>query len=91
MTGYGYSLVVQNDPDPVHTYTRRTITEIYLPIYYIAINSEGYCFQCEKERSVDYMEIDVPDDLAKRCFNYVKYNVKDNILYYFAELKVDVK
>jgi hypothetical protein len=78
MKAYLYSVTVQDDP--VHSYTRRILKEIYVPEMKYAFNSEFYIFACDKPRVPDYQEIDIDNWEASFLLNYVKVSETKNKL-----------
>lgn len=99
MKALKYKITVQDDP--VHSYTKRTIQEIWIPEYNICFNEEGYVFRSDEPRNKKNKKVNIPKDAVRRIeiFEKHKENVKkvikeifdgtykerENITLYFSE------
>lgn len=82
-----YKIDVQDDP--VHSYTRRSIDEVYIHDYKIYFNSEGHVFRQEGEprylgQSIEEVEMNISD--ANRMIEYTDLKmVIDNLISNFFQ------
>lgn len=63
---------VQVQDDPVHSWSRRIINEIFIPHYEVVFNEEGYVFEIQNTREMEgtKKEIEIEDLDANRIFNF---------------------
>jgi len=63
---------VQVQDDPVHSWSRRIINEIFIPHYEVGFNEEGYVFEIQNTREMEgtKKEIEMNDEEANLLWNF---------------------